>query len=272
MKKIRLVCLIFIFLLLIAYAFGASRLGRKSLLTDEGVVSLFTPLAIAYEVTVESISSVVRHYVLLSGASQENDSLKDLVVNLKLRNISLSKELNLSIKDKDLSSHYEFLGKELIRSTILGYDPFSPSKTIWIDVGRKQGIDVNSVVVTEKGLVGRVIQTFKRSSKVLLLIDSYFSVDAMSKRTSKRSVVKGLRSDLLQLSQLPFLSHVEFMEGRNEFEPGDELETTGFGGIYPAGIAVGKVLSDDKIKNPFKKSLVLPAVDFTKLRTVYVIK
>lgn len=133
-------------------------------------------------------------------------------------------------------------------------------------------MQVNNIVVVGDGLVGRVLQTFARSSKILLLIDQGFSVDAVNERSSIRILVSGMNDETLATIRQPFLTQVEYLENAAEMREHDVLVTSGLGGIFPPGIPIGTVdhvsYSD---KNLFDKAWVLPAVDFTKLTHVYVL-
>lgn len=271
MRKYRLLILFIFLFLSVSYFLGTSREGRKFVISDNFIVALFSPLVRGYHAVVDTIGGVFNHYVFLMNAGRKNDFLKAEVTRLKFQNSTLLHELGEKLLDNAVRENYAFLGRELTQATVLGFDPFAASKTIWIAIGKKEDIEINAVVIAEKGLVGRVIETFAHSSKVLLVIDGYFAVDAKSVETGKRCLVKGLQSDTLMLKPMPFLSHIEFQEGRAEFISGDELVTTGLGGIYPEGIPVGTVVFAEKTKTPFKRSLVLPAVDFTKIDKVYVL-
>lgn len=53
---------------------------------------------------------------------------------------------------------------------------------------------------------------------------------------------------------------------------GDKIETSGMGGIYPKGIAIGEVVSFTNKKNPAENEAVVETfVDFNRLETVAVI-
>ena len=53
---------------------------------------------------------------------------------------------------------------------------------------------------------------------------------------------------------------------------GDNVETSGMGGIYPKGIHVGKIIGVVNTKNIIDRYILIkPAVDFNKLETLLVV-
>lgn len=271
-KRIRLIILIIILFLLAHFTFTSSRKDNETLITDRLVASVYQPVTHLFHSITNFFSELFDQYVILFHVKEENRGLKESIQRLKLKNRSLEVLLGSKKDETRADRKFAYLNKKLKRVNILGFDPFSQSKTIWIDAGRDDGIDLNQVVVSGDGLVGRVIQIFDKSSKVLLLIDSYFSVDSINERTKLRCLVRGLRTGELEASRLPYLSRVEYLQQGNEMFTGDRLVTSGLGGIYPKGIPIGRLIDVKELKSEyFEKSLVMPAVDFLKLQGIYVL-
>jgi len=271
-KRTRLIILIVILFIVAHFTFSSSRSTQNSLLTDRLTVYIYQPAIKVFKGVTGFFSDLVNQYILLVQAQKENKILSEAVHNLKIRNRSLQLLLNQKNDQGKVENKFSYLGKRFKRVRILGFDPFAQSKTMWIDTGMKDGIQVNMVVMSGDGLVGRVIQVFDKSSKVLLLIDSYFSVDSINERSGLRSVVRGMRGDELEATRLPYLSQVEYLERGHEMKKGDVLVTSGLSGLYPEGIPIGKVVDVKEVDAKFfDKSLVVPAVDFLKLKWLYVL-
>lgn len=136
-----------------------------------------------------------------------------------------------------------------------------------IDKGSKDGIAPNMTVITQDGLVGYIESTTTSTAKVVSILDAGNAVSARSTRTRDAIVCKGNISlkdeDKLKITSIPI--GVEFLKG-------DKIETSGMGGIYPKGIAVGEVDEFIVKKNPADNEAILKTyVDFSKLETVAVI-
>jgi rod shape-determining protein MreC len=58
-----------------------------------------------------------------------------------------------------------------------------------------------------------------------------------------------------------------------DVKPGDEIYTSGLGGIFPAGIKIGKVIMvDQKRSAAFKTIKLKPEVDFFRLEELFLVK
>lgn len=273
-KALRLLVAVLVLIFLVYTTYTPKRQGkRKAFVLDRAVVSVYQYVIEVYGETTRALGDLVDKYFFLVGKHDENIKLKQTVNLLKIQNQALRTDLGKKQEDDKAEIKYKYMNREVVRANILGFDPFSQSRTILIKGGKDHGFQPNSVVITTDGLVGRIIEVFNRSSKVLLVIDNYFSVDVLNQRTNMRCLVKGLSLNRLEANRFAFLSQVEFLQQGQELRNGDELFTSGLAGIYPPGIFVGRVIRTEYSRDGyFEKSLVLPAVDFTKLKEVYVLK
>ena len=123
--------------------------------------------------------------------------------------------------------------------------------------GTETGIEKDRAVINESGLVGRVIEAGANSARVLLLRDINSRVPVMAESANEKSILMGNNAELPTLSYLSVNSRIAV---------GDRIVTSGDGGVYPKGIAVGKVVSTEGgvVK-------VQPFVDATRLDFVTVV-
>lgn len=201
---------------------------------------------------------------------------------LKNENSELKKE-NEVLKNKMID--YEILASEnktlkeqaRIRESYLDYevviaDVISDSASNWDEVyvinkGSNDGIKPNMTVITTDGLVGYVETVSKNTSKIVSILDAGNSVSARSTRTRDSVIAKGnisLKDEgKVKITSIPI--GVQFIEG-------DKFETSGMGGIYPKGIAIGEIESYENKTNPLENEAILRTfVDFNKLETVAII-
>lgn len=246
--------------------------SQRSLWTDGPLAYFYRPVQQLFLDISSFFGNTFNHYVFLMGVEDENDKLRKDLNERKLEIISLKSEL-LRYRKFQIAQHkFVFDGKKLLRAQIISEDLFVPSKTVMINRGKQHKVRVNDVVVSSEGLVGRVLKVYNLSSQVILMTDPNFRVDAMSQISDNRLIVRGVDSDLLMGKRYPLLTQSEYLDDVEAFATGEILVTSGFGGIYPKGIPVGKI-ADVKLRNTglFSEADILPATDFTRLQFLYVL-
>lgn len=129
-----------------------------------------------------------------------------------------------------------------------------------INGGAEAGIKQDQAVVTHEGLIGRTLDVGERSSRVLLLSDINSRVPVLSETSREKSILAGNNNAQPTLIYLPTNSKISV---------GERIVTSGDGGIFPAGIAVGVVTSVENGEvriqpyvDPAKTSIV-SAVNFS---------
>jgi rod shape-determining protein MreC len=116
-------------------------------------------------------------------------------------------------------------------------EPSNWWRTVQVDVGSRDGIKVNMPVRTVDGLVGRVSSVSLTRSQVVLLGDPNCKVAARVENAARDTgVITGsgpLESDFVEMGYL----------SRNaDLKPGQNVWTSGLGGIFPKDIFIGRVV------------------------------
>ena len=203
-----------------------------------------------------------------SDLKEENAELKNQIADLLEENRRLAmydtenKRLSALLKIAQKYPDYESTGANVIaKDPGVWYDGFT------IDKGTKDNLSANMVLIAPEGLVGRVLESGLTFSKAQSILDSRSSVPAMSVRTGDLGVVKGsytLAADGLCI--------MEYIDGNAEILVGDEIVTSHLSDIYPAGLAIGKVLElDTDTSGLTKYAVIQPYVDLKHLDTILVI-
>jgi rod shape-determining protein MreC len=118
---------------------------------------------------------------------------------------------------------------------ILDVDLDPTRQRLVLDAGRGDGVREGQTVIDAGGLVGQVVQVTPAHATVLLLTDPDHAVPVSIARNGVRLVAYGRgRSDLLALQSIPLSSDIKV---------GDALVTSGLGGRFPPGFAVGTVVA-----------------------------
>jgi rod shape-determining protein MreC len=110
-------------------------------------------------------------------------------------------------------------------------------RSAMVSVGRGHGVKTGYPVLSGEGLVGRIVETGEAGSEVLLLTDLNSRIPVYVGRSSVRAVMAGDNGPRPRLTFLP----------SGSVEPGDEVATSGVGGLFPRGLRIGVVERDGPV-------------------------
>ncbi len=181
-----------------------------------------------------------------------------------LRDTALQAEnANLS-KLVHLQASIEAQGLHGIAAAVIGRNPDSWFDSLVVDKGSKAGVQAGMVAVTPDGLVGRVEPGVSaNTARVMLVTNPDFGVGIIVQRASSRE--EGYAQGELGN---PDVTAVFFSATAN-VRPGDEIVTSGLGGGFPSGIAVGTV--ESLIQGQFglvRQARVVPAAHLQSVEDV----
>jgi len=224
------------------------------------VASALMPLQTILIRGTRAARDIWRGYVDLRQARQENRRLRRQTEMLE-GELSRYREAYLQHQRlRDLLGFHSLDFPKAIPAEVLGVDPNLWSEAITINKGAAHQLQKDTAIVTRQGLVGHVVEVGPRYAKVLLLTDRRSAVDALVQRTRARGIVFGKSRD-----QLAF----RYVSVRDDIQVGDELISSGLGGLYPKGIRIGAVVSVRPQRyGLFYEIAVRPAVEFSKLEEV----
>ena len=201
------------------------------------------------------------------------DYLKDENKKLKEKNNELEQSLreleNIKTENQTLKEYMNLAEKYKEYKTIPGYvinkDISNYSKTMVINLGKKDGVEVNMTVIGNEGLVGHVVSVTDSTAKVQTIIDTASSVSCSMSTTKDSIVCKGTLDEKSALKAMYIPTDANIIQG-------DSIETSGIGGIYPKGIHIGTVKKVTNTQNMTDRyALIETAVNFDKIDTVLVI-
>lgn len=219
--------------------------------------------------------------VYLKNKIAKNDSFFENIDNLKAENEELKQqneelqtrlnELQLIKSENEILREYVNLAEKYSEYTTVGAYIINKnisnlSDVFIINVGTNQGVTANMAVIGEDGLVGHVISATSNTAKVQPVIDAASSVSALTNSSRTNVIVSGQVDSDKELK-------VSTLQAEDELVIGDILETSGLGGIYPKGIAIGTIKEVIETKNVTERYAILETkVDFKNLEYVLVIK
>ena len=106
--------------------------------------------------------------------------------------------------------------------------PFARSRLL--NVGTDRGVRVGNPVINENGLVGRIVGSTDRVSRMLLLTDVASKTPVLVDRTDARAMLVGDGSGNPRL---------EYVRGADAIRAGDRILSSGDGGLFPRGLPIG---------------------------------
>ena len=188
--------------------------------------------------------------------STENDLLRQQV-----RSLSETGRENLRLHQLlGLKDHLQF---KTLGARVIGRDASNWWKSIQIDRGTQDGIRENLAVLNADGVIGKVVSATKGEARVLLLTDPNCKASALLQDSREHGVVSGDGTRL----QLTYINRAA------KIKPGEQVITSGLGGIFPKGILIGTVTGArlNSETGMYQDVDVRPAVDFHNLEEVIVI-
>ena len=159
---------------------------------------------------------------------------------LRKKVAELSQYRDLYIEEKDVNARYEALLKlrteppvDMVaaRSVSVSRGPFAKNRLI--DAGSSKSIFFGNPVITDQGLVGRVVGVSPSVSRVLMVTDLTSHVPVMILRTDARAMMDGDGGDYPKM---------DWVRGHDSVRQGDQILTSGDGGIFPRGLPVGEAV------------------------------
>ena len=121
---------------------------------------------------------------------------------------------------------------------VVGREPSTWWRMVLIDLGTRDGLQVNQVVMTNEGLVGRVSLVGYGYSQVALVGDAGCGVAVVCRETRELGIIRPGQNLVADGS----LVEMTALQSGPGIMAGYSVLTSGQGGIFPAGIPVGKIV------------------------------
>jgi rod shape-determining protein MreC len=213
--------------------------GRLKLAVEAWFLPLFGLAGAAQQLPADLADTVLPRRELLQEIDRlrrENQQLKEQ----QIQTVAIARE------NEQLRAVLDWLQQapwRLKPANVVMRDPANWWKTIQIDLGSRDGVQTNQPVLTADGLVGRVSAVSLVSAQVVLIGDPNCRVSALVENASHDMGVLTpggpLDTSLVQLSYLASTANLK---------PGQNVLTSGLGGIFPKGIPIGKIVESRSIE------------------------
>ena len=173
----------------------------------------------------------------LGGLVEENKRLSQEVVRL----LAQQRENKvLQRENEDLRRQLGFVARaaeDLVAGEVVSRSRDGWWSTLRINKGASDGLKPEQAVISMDGLVGKTVSVSERTADVLLLSDPTCRVAAQILRTGSFGLVAGRGPSW----EGQVVCRMEFINKNVPIVPGDEVITSGLGGVFPKGLLIGYV-------------------------------
>ena len=211
---------------------------------------------------IQELASLRREYAELTERITRYEQLERTTAEVRQENYRLRELLGFA---QDM--RFQHIPAELI-----GRDPNNLFSAFIINKGSRAGVGVNMPVIAYhngvQGLVGRVIYAGAYESFIMPLYDVSCFVSSRFSESRHEGIVEGHG-----IPEIPLLMRFIQRWARDDINIGDVIISSGMGGVFPAGLNVGRVVRINYQRNELSMEVELqPTIDFSRLEYVFVIK
>lgn len=269
-KYILVIIIILIIILLVIFSVTLKedrKLNKVESLFKDGFTYIENIITYPFNYVNDNIKS----YKKLKDVEKNNDVLEtsiDRIDSIEAENIELRRQLD-ALKD-ELNISYTLSDYEYLNATVISRNVGYWYNKLTINKGSYNGVEKDMVVISSKGLIGRVVKTSTFTSDVRLITTSdtnnKISVHVSNGDNNLYGVINGYdyKNSVLEL---------EGISNTKDVNVGDYVYTSGLGGIFPAGILIGTVTEITTDSYDLAKIMkVTPSADFNDINYVSILK
>ena len=269
-KYILILIIILIILLLIIFSFTLKedrKLSKAESLLKDGLI--YSEKIITYPFNY--IKENIKEYKKLKDVNKNNNILEtsiDRIDSIEAENIELRRQLE-TLKE-ELNINYTLSDYEYLNATVVSRNVGYWHNKITINKGTYNGVEKDMVVISSKGLIGKVIKTSTFTSDVRLITTSDTSNKISVHISNGDNNLYGL------INSYDYNKNVLELEGisnTKDVNIGDYVYTSGLGGVFPTGILIGIVEEITTDSYELAKIIkVKPSADFNDINYVSILK
>ena len=269
-KYILILIIILIILLLIIFSFTLKedrKLSKAESLLKDGLI--YSEKIITYPFNY--IKENIKEYKKLKDVNKNNNILEtsiDRIDSIEAENIELRRQLE-TLKE-ELNINYTLSDYEYLNATVVSRNVGYWHNKITINKGTYNGVEKDMVVISSKGLIGKVIKTSTFTSDVRLITTSDTSNKISVHISNGDNNLYGL------INSYDYNKNVLELEGisnTKDVNIGDYVYTSGLGGVFPTGILIGIVEEITTDSYDLAKIIkVKPSADFNDINYVSILK
>ena len=227
---------------------------------DNSQVRAIRSYTIGFVGTIQDVLSVIPNIVELK---RENEILRQLNVNLS-DEVNRLREARLeNLRLRSMLGMRDRIPFRLVPADIIGKSLHLLRNTVTLNVGESSGVKPDMPIISETGLVGRIILTSSHYSIGQLMLNKEFRASAKIQRSRVDGIISWNGTDHIDLKNVAKTQDVKV---------GDVVTTSEYSSAFPPDIRIGFVSNVTETPgNLFKDIEVTPSVDFPTLEQAFVV-
>lgn len=206
--------------------------NREANVVERSVLGTFAPVFQPIHRLSRAIEDIWDGYVSLVDTHRENLRLRD---DIRLLNERVRESNELKMANQRLEKLLDVkknVKPPTVAAEVVGEDATSWFRTLILNRGSSSGVREGMAVIAADGIVGQIVKVADSSSRVVLLTDHASGIAATIQRSRARGVVKG-KSEML--------CTLEFTTREEDVKVGDQVISSGIGGVFQKGLPIGEV-------------------------------
>lgn len=265
--KFKILVAVAVFLVgIMAYA-GAN--GRLTAAPQELLGVILTPFQKAAAVVSGGVGTVWEKYTSIDKVMEQNEQLETENAELRQQMVDYDRikaeneayKALANIQKKNSNATY-------VSGFVIGRDPLDEFGGFTLDKGTADGVAVNNAVISDRGyLLGIVVEADPTSCKVMTILHPSFNAAGVISRTRENGIITG-SADYAADGQCVLTN----LDRATEARKGDQVITTGLGGVFPANLLVGtvqEVVPEQSGKS--SSAVILPGADPRTVKHVFIV-
>lgn len=260
LSNIRLLAKKFALVLLFLSAFVLMLINKTDTAIIEKTSSVATdvvsPMIDVLVIPARAIADVYDYLKELKQIHQENQELRQ--ENRKLLQIK-DRAQALEVENQILARLLNYVTPpeaKFITARVIAEEGDAFSHSLIAYTGETEGVRKGQVVLSNRGVVGRIEQVGKLYSKIILITDINSKIPVMVERTRVRGILTGDNTLTPKMVFIPLEA---------ELTVGDRIVTSGVAGVFPAGLPIGKISSIEKNNVKIKTFTNLERLEYVKI-------
>lgn len=225
-----------------------------------------------FQMPLSSLMNVGERVASFWHTQEENEAYRKELELISLYQAKLEesyREIEALKKLAELKTTYSQY--ELISAKISSRSVDSFNHTISINVGERDGVELNDAVISSKGLIGKVVDVTENESIVLLLTTE----TSLNKVSVKIQIDPSKTAEAILERYDPNVHAyiLKLLDTQSTITEGMKVISSGIGGAFPSGLIVGEVSKVESLSNAIGLRIeVDPAADFYNIDYIAVVK
>ena len=206
---------------------------------------------------------------------EDNAVLKAKVEELSKENNQLKQKVLAAMRYEELEKKFnapEIWTQQYIGAVVIDRNPSNWYHTVVINRGSANGVKINQPVMTNLGLVGKVVSVTANTAEVIIILDPEGQVSATVRQSQGEPAFGVAVGDYKRNPRGGRGTFRMTVPKDDKINPGDLVLTSGMGGVYPKDIPIGRVEEVAmETGGLLKTATIAPLVQFDRLEEVFVV-